>query len=244
MEHHLADMSFLQEPASSSSSQPIPILAPPPAPLNIVPSRARRQLAARLALHKQQADAAAQNSTENSNADDSQQNDGQWQSNPFIIADLDDSANSPDFPSAEFSSMDETEEPSSPTFHTGFTPPGSPSTNSSDEANSEPKETVRRKVRVPLEVDDDDDDDEMGEMVGPSSNSGMMDSDEEDEAIINESLGYSNFFAANRYGGFRRSYDGNGQSSFDEDEEDEDSSDGEDGLVEILVPGRKSSSST
>jgi SIT4-associating protein SAP185/190 len=235
-------MSFLQVPASSSTSQPIPILAPPPAPLNIVPSRARRQLAARLALHKQQADAAAQNSTEHSNTDDSNQHDGQWQSNPFIIADLeDDSSTSPELAAAEFSAMDETDQPSSPTFHTGFTPPGSPSTNSSDEAVGEPKETVRRKVRVPLEVDDDD---EMGEMVGPSSGEVLMDSDEEEEAIINESLGYSNFFGANRYGEFRRSYGRNGQSSFDDDDEDDDdSSDGEDGLVEILVPGRKSFSS-
>lgn len=236
-------MAFLQVPASSSTSQPIPILAPPPAPLNIVPSRARRQLAARLALHKQQADASAEGSKEPSGSEEAHENDVPWQSNPFIIADLeDDSTTSPDFPAAEFSAMDETIQPSSPTFHTGFTPPGSPSTNSSDEASAEPKETVRRKVRIPLEVDDDDDDDEMGEMVGPSAGSGLMDSDEEEEAIINESLGYSNLFGANRYGGFNRSYGRNGQSSFDDDE-DNDSSDGEDGLVEILVPGRKSFSS-
>ena len=45
------------------SDTPIPLIPPPPAPLNIPPSRARRQLAARLALHKQQAEeAAARNS--------------------------------------------------------------------------------------------------------------------------------------------------------------------------------------
>lgn len=244
---NLAESGSENASTSSSSSQPIPILAPPPAPLNIVPSRARRQLAARLALHKQQADAAAQDPTDHSSADDSHQNDGQWQSNPFIIADLeDDRSSSPELPSAEFSAMEESERPSSPTFHTGFTPPGSPSTNSSDEAAGEPKETVRRKVRVPLEVEDDDDDDEMGELVGPSSGSGLLDSDEEEEAIINESLGYANFFGGNRYGGFRRSYGRNGQSSFDDDDDDDDddSSDGEDGLVEILVPGRKSFSSS
>ncbi|PCH00523.1 SIT4 phosphatase-associated protein family [Penicillium occitanis (nom. inval.)] len=238
---NLAESGIENEPASSSTSQPIPILAPPPAPLNIVPSRARRQLAARLALHKQQADAAAENSNDQSNADESHHN-GQWQSNPFIIADLEDDTH--ELGSAEFSAMDESDQPSSPTFHTGFTPPGSPSTNSSDDTSGDPRETVRRKVRIPLEVEDDDDD-EMGEMVGPGSGSGsgMMDSDEEEEAIINESLGYSNLFGAGRYGGFSRAYGRSGQSSFDDDDDDNDSSDGEDGLVEILVPGRKSFSS-
>jgi SIT4-associating protein SAP185/190 len=94
-------------------------------------------------------------------------------------------------------------------------------------------ETVRRKVRVPLEVDDDDD--EYGEFRSAE----MRDSDEEEEAIINESLGYSNFFGPSRYGGYNRPY---GRDGF-EDDEGNDSSDGEDGLVEILVPGRKSTSS-
>ncbi|KAH8697651.1 hypothetical protein BGW36DRAFT_359433 [Talaromyces proteolyticus] len=217
------------------ANMPIPILAPPPAPLNIVPSRARRQLAARLALHKQQADAAAQNAGDSSSTADVHANDEQWQSNPFIIAGLeDDPAASPGAPSAEFSAMGQDDNnPPSPTFHTGFTPPGSPSTNSSDEAAGEVNETVRRKVRVPLEVDDDDDE------YGDFRSAGMRDSDEEEEAIINESLGYSNFFEPSRYGGFNRSYS---RDAFD-DNDGNDSSDGEDGLVEILVPGRKSSSS-
>lgn len=235
----------MQEFASSSASQPIPILAPPPAPLNIVPSRARRQLAARLALHKKQADSATDTFNDpSSNEGEVHHNDDHWQSNPFIIAGLED--DSQEMGSSEFSAMDEEDHPTSPTFHTGFTPPGSPSTNSSDDAGGDPQETIRRKVRVPLEVDDDDD--EMGEIVGPGSGSGsggILDSDEEEEAIINESLGYSNFFGSSRYGGFSRAYGRKGQSSFDEeDDEDNDSSDGEDGLVEILVPGRSKSFSS
>lgn len=84
----------------------------------------------------------------------------------------------------------------------------------------------------------------MGEMVGPSLSvgSGMMDSDEEDEAIINESLGYSNLFSVGKYKGYHGSHALG--SNFD-DEDQNDSSDGEDdGLVEILVPGRKSSTSS
>lgn len=174
--------------------------------------------------------------------------DDQWQSNPFVIAGLEDDTNSsPAFPSNDFPSIDRDEPLSSPTFpRTGFTPPGSPSTNSSDEVVDGSTEAVRRKVRIPLEVDDDDD--EMGEMVAPSSGADLMDSDEEEEAIINESLGYASFFGPSRYGGFSRSYskDERGRSIFDDDgDEHNDSSDGEDdGLVEILVPRRKSSGST
>jgi SIT4-associating protein SAP185/190 len=218
-----------------------------------VPSRARRQLAARLALHKQQV-AEGVNQGDNSSSDSEinstgsgHDGDDHWQSNPFVIAGLEDeSTSSPAFPSAEFSSIGRDNTLSSPTFpHTGFTPPGSPSTTSSEDAPDDATEAVRRKVRVPLEVDDDDD--EMGEMVGPGTRSDMIDSDEEEEAIINESLGYSSFFGPGRYGGFGRSYakDASGHSMFDDDADDNDSSDGEDdGLVEILVPGRKSSTST
>jgi SIT4-associating protein SAP185/190 len=96
-------------------------------------------------------------------------------------------------------------------------------------------EGQRRTERVPLEIDEDEDD--MGEMVGPSLGSGMMDSDDEDEAIMNESLGYPDL-GPGRYKSFRQSRIGG--SPFGDDDQN-DSSDGEDdGLVEILVPGRKS----
>ncbi|KAJ5595269.1 uncharacterized protein N7459_001477 [Penicillium hispanicum] len=230
-----ADQGDSENVTSSSSSQPIPILPPPPAPLSLGPSRARRQLAARLAAQKQQ-------TTENADAEedkiDRDDRDSQWSTNPFVIAGIDDDAEGGDsaFPNSDFGAN--AEQTFSPTFPTsGFSPPDSPSTNSSDEDRDGHTESVRRPVRVPLEVEEDDD--EMGEMVGPST-TGMIDSDEEDEAIINESLGYSNFPAPSRYSGFRRS---RAVSSHFDDEQN-DSSDGEDdGLVEILVPGRKSSTS-
>lgn len=155
-----------------------------------------------------------------------------------MIAGLEDDNNEEQgaaFPSADFK-----DEPfSSPTFPDArFSPPDSLSTNSSDDDRVE---GTRRNDRAPLEVDDDD---EMGEMVGPSVGSTMMmDSDEEDEAIINESIGYPNVGAANRYKNFQRSRIG--ASPFGDEEEQNDSSDGEDeGLVEILVPGRKNSTSS
>lgn len=202
------------------------------------PSRARRQLAARLAAQKQAAENGENEGGNKEQGNDSNENSNSQWSNPFVIAGLDDDGNNEEqgaaFPSADFK-----DEPfSSPTFPDAhFSPPDSLSTNSSDDDRFE---GTRRNDRAPLEVEDDDD--EMGEMVGPSVGASMMtDSDEEDEAIINESLGYPNL-GANRYKDFRQSRIGT--SPFGSDEQN-DSSDGEDeGLVEILVPGGKSSTSS
>lgn len=221
--------------STSSASQPIPILPPPPAPLSLGPSRARRQLAARLAAQKQQSSENGEGQGEERERIEDRESD--WPSNPFVIAGVDDDAEGANsaFPNSDFGSNTK----HSPTFpESGFSPPDSLSTNSSDDENDGRAESVRRQVRVPLEVEDEDDD-EMGEMVGPSS-IGMMDSDDEDEAIINESLGYSNLSGPGRYNNFRRAR----AVSSHYEEEQNDSSDGEDdGLVEILVPGRKSSTS-
>ena len=63
----------------------------------------------------------------------------------------------------------------------------------------------------------------------------MMDSDEEEDAILNESLGYPEL-GPGQYKSFRSSR--LGHSPFGDDQND--SSEGEDeGLVEILVPGKK-----
>ncbi|OQU97800.1 hypothetical protein CLAIMM_03685 [Cladophialophora immunda] len=55
---------------AENSDQPIPLLPPPPAPLNIEPSRARRRLADRLARHKQEAEQEVAASEFGSEADD------------------------------------------------------------------------------------------------------------------------------------------------------------------------------
>ncbi|KAJ5727714.1 SIT4 phosphatase-associated protein family [Penicillium malachiteum] len=225
--------------STSSASQPIPILPPPPAPLSTGPSRARRQLAARLAAQKQMAaeNVGAEGEIEKSH--EAENRESQWLSNPFVIAGIDDDAEGGNsaFPNSDFGSN--TDAAFAAGFHEGgFSPPDSLS-NSSDEDGDGHTESMRRRDRVPLEVDEDDDDD-MGEMVAPSMG-GMIDSDDEDDAIINESLGYSNLPAPSRFAGFRRP---RAVSSHFDDEQDDDSSGGEDdGLVEILVPGRKSSTS-
>ncbi|KAJ5899672.1 SIT4 phosphatase-associated protein family [Penicillium taxi] len=226
----IADSGDSENTSSISGSQPIPILPPPPAPLSTGPSRARRQLAARLAAQKQ--------ANEDVGPEDDEDK-ADWSSNPFIIAGIDDDAEGNSaFPDSDFGTPADAD--FSPTFPetAGFSPPDDCLSNSFDEDGNGHAESMRRSVRVPLEVEEDDDD-EMGEMVGPTA-AGMIDSDEEDEAIINESLGYSNFPGPSRYSGFRRSQSEG--SHFDDDQND--SSDGEDdGLVEILVPGRKSSTS-
>jgi SIT4-associating protein SAP185/190 len=158
------------------------------------------------------------------------------------------------FPSYQFPLDNEVS--SSPPFpRSSFTPPGSSSSNSSNDGDS--NETIRRNVRLPLEIDDIDDDDDMGEMVAPSAESnsfsdsdddfggGQNNSKEYDHTSFGKSLGYPQFFG----GGFGRrnqfDVDEGHSSSLHESGADErtDSSDGEDdGLVEILVPGRKTTS--
>lgn len=207
-------------------------MPPPPAPLSTGPSRARRQLAARLAAQKQ----AAEN-PEGEESGQIEENDPQWSTNPFVIAGIDDDTEGGGsaFPNTDFGGAGDTT--FSPFPESGFSPPDSLSSNSSEGDGEGQGESLRTRVRVPLEVEDDDD--EMGEMVGPSA-TGLIDSDEEEEAIINESLGYSNLTGPNRYSGLRRS----GDPSAHAEDEANDSSDGEDdGLVEIQVPGRKSSTS-
>ncbi|KAJ6106836.1 SIT4 phosphatase-associated protein family [Penicillium capsulatum] len=225
-----ADQDDSENVSTSATSQPIPILPPPPAPLSLGPSRARRQLAARLAAQKQQAAENAENDEEEGRAEGDQ-----WPTNPFVIAGVDDDGEGNSaFPNSDFPSNPN--QNFSPTFPESEFSPSDSLSNSSDE-DGDHAGTTRRRPRMPLEVEEDDD--EMGEMVGPSA-TGAFDSDEEDEAIINESLGYSNLPAPSRYSGFRRSRAVSGNF----EDEQNDSSDGEDdGLVEILVPGRKSSTS-
>ncbi|KAL4921691.1 SIT4 phosphatase-associated protein-domain-containing protein [Aspergillus aurantiobrunneus] len=220
-DRHIAEPTA-ESGTENASSQPIPIIAPPPAPLSLGPSRARRQLAVRLAAQKQ----AAENAESGENGNETQTStEFRWPSDNFADQGLNDDGrgnNSSEFPPGDVAS---------PTFPSEFSPSDSFS-GSSDEGDDFGG-SRRRKERVPLEVDDDDD---MGEMVGPSMDSNMLDSDEEEEAILNESLGYPEL-GPGQYKSFRSSRMGN--PSFGDDQND--SSEGEDeGLVEILVPGKKS----
>jgi SIT4-associating protein SAP185/190 len=130
---------------------------------------------------------------------------------------------------------------SPPTFHhSGFARSNSYSSNSSEEDGDESIEAVRRKVRLPLEIDDEEPD-EIGDMAGPGAGLASAYSDDEDEALVGESLGYSSFFGAAGYAGAHGSGIIGGDDLLLEPDGRTDSSDGEedDGLVEILVPSRR-----
>ncbi|KAK2797119.1 hypothetical protein FQN50_009310 [Emmonsiellopsis sp. PD_5] len=246
----------------SNSDQPIPLLPPPPAPLNIPPSRARRQLAARLALQKQQAAEAASASqsadgNQKQNATSSGSGSGLSTNETFGLSSVSDPFGSPAHETEAAASTSSGSRifippyipirrgpspppPSIPDFHQGSL---EYSSNSSDEGGEESAEAVQRKFRLPLEVDDEDPDD-MGDIIGPNNEivSAYSD-DDEDETLVGEPIGYSHFFDSTRYGsssGIGRRSGGGGDLLF-ESEDRHDSSDGEedDGLVEILVPGRK-----
>lgn len=123
---------------------------------------------------------------------------------------------------------------SPPSFLTSFHEPSGYSSSSSDDG--EAIESVRSKTRVPLDMyDDDDDDEDIGDMIGPTSSYSDND-DDDDETIIREALGYSTFLAPG-------TLPGDGSSGMLDSTERNDSSDGEDeGLVEILVPGKRAPS--
>jgi len=72
--------------ATSSDLDPPSVPPPPPPPLNITPSRARRQLAARLALHKH-------NAENNENGNKQEEVEHQKNLNPFATEEDDDSDN-------------------------------------------------------------------------------------------------------------------------------------------------------
>ncbi|KAK2736606.1 hypothetical protein FQN57_000723 [Myotisia sp. PD_48] len=220
-------------------SQPIPIHLPN-APLSMGPSRARRQLAVRLALQKQQAaESEAEKTTISGSHDGSVvPNNPATTKSPASPTENDDpEQNGSGRPildsSIEHSGTGYRTQP--PSFFSSFQSTSGYSSSSSDEDGGDPVESVERKFRLPVDVfDDDDDDDETTDMVGPSTS---YSDDDDDETIIREALGYSSFFSSDRsLGDPISSHDGD----FIPDSEHQENSDGEDdGFVEILVPGRR-----
>ncbi|KAL2365819.1 hypothetical protein RJZ56_001274 [Blastomyces dermatitidis] len=248
--------------SSHATSQPIPMLSPP-APLNIPPSRARLQLAARLAAQKERAEAAISSP---SSGDISKQteapsssNSGQSVNYGFGLQSILDSFGShaqrnEGFDSSAVGNTSPYDPFTSPfaTYGGPSSPPSSLSnfpqvhsysSNSSDDGDDpSTEEAVQRKVRLPLEVDDEDAD-EMGDIIGPNAELVSAYSDEEDETLVGEPLAYSNFFGSVPFGSSASGsrFRGAGVDILHGSEDRHDSSDGEedDGLVEILVPGRK-----
>ncbi|KIV98046.1 hypothetical protein PV10_01738 [Exophiala mesophila] len=237
--------------ASENSDQPVPLLPPPPAPLNIEPSRARRRLADRLARRKQQdADAGSTTAEFGSEADDPfaafGNRDGQDASDPFSLDEEEQ-----DITSFGKRSNVQSSSQSSNDHHAFSVSRGLASLFSSgsgrghsnnddldeslDDSSSEgsgsdmdpenpPLEARRSLERRPLDVDDDE---EMGEMVGPTEDSSNSSDEEVLSPMEREKLGAPfGMSDADEQGS-----EFSGQADNDDDDDDD-----SDQLVEIAMP--------
>ncbi|KAJ9607355.1 sporulation-induced protein [Cladophialophora chaetospira] len=189
--------------AVENSDQPIPLLPPPPAPLNIEPSRARRRLADRLARHKQEAEQEVAAAEFGSEADDpfaalgnNDDNDG---GDPFSLDEEEQDITTFGKRSNANSSSQNAGNHHSFSVSRGLTSLFSPTSathgqsshddfdGSLDDSSSEgsgsdidseapPLEARRSLERRPLEVFEDE---EMGDMVAPTEEVESNSSDEE-----------------------------------------------------------------
>ncbi|OAL33672.1 hypothetical protein AYO20_07010 [Fonsecaea nubica] len=240
--------------SSESSDQPIPLLPPPPAPLNIEPSRARRRLADRLARHKQEAEQEVAASEFGSEADDPFAALGNGDDNdsgdPFSLDEEEQdittfgkrsninsfNTNTSDHHSFSVSrgltslfSSAPSREMHGQTSHDDFD--GSLDDSSSDGSGSDidsgnpPLEARTSLERRPLEVFEDE---EMGEMVAPSEE---VESNSSDEEVLSplEREKLENAYGMNDDPDEQAS-EFAGQADHDDDDDDEDH------LVEIAIP--------
>lgn len=238
--------------SSDPSDQPMPLIPPPPAPLNIEPSRARRRLADRLALHKAQQEQEAQEAAASELG---------LEDDPFAaLGDNDEQDNDDTF------SLDEEEQditsfgkrrnvqanihPNniandssgyaiSRGINNLFSSDGQQKKNyladsleddsSSESGSDEGEENTAVEARTslerrPLDIDDDDDE-EMGEMVGPSDEANSSD-EEPLTALERQKLGFDRG---------KDDDDDEPVSEFDGQADD----DHEDDVVEIPMPKSK-----
>lgn len=186
--------------SGDASDQPMPLIPPPPAPLNIEPSRARRRLADRLAMHKAQQEQEAQEAaaSELGLEDDPfaalGDNDDQDNDDPFSLDEEEqditsfgkrrniDSSTSGADPSGFVTSRGINNLFSSDRSRKkDYLRDALDDDSSSDSGSEEAQETTAVEARTslerrPLDIDDDDDDDEeMGEMVGPNDEANSSD---------------------------------------------------------------------
>lgn len=179
--------------ATTADDQPVPLLPPPPAPLNIEPSRARRRLADRLAMHKAQQEEEAREAaaTEFGMEDDPfaalGDNDDDGNDDPFSLdeeeQDITAFGRRPVAPSqANHNSSYSTSRGINNLFgsdnksymHGSLEDESSSDSDSSDEAETTAVEARTSLERRPLDIGDDDDE-EMGEMVAPSDEANSSD---------------------------------------------------------------------
>ena len=248
------------------TDQPVPLIPPPPPPLNIAPSRARRRLADRLALHKQQAtqEASASGIDPNDPFASLGDNDDQDATDPFTLdEDEQDITASGNRNKSSFPSGSSNENSAGFSVSRGLTSlfstrrdenfgpddfdkslensSSSDEGSGSDTENAEhpPLESRRSLERQPLDIDDDE---EMGEMVGPEGGNGDRRSNSSDEEELSEAekeklRGSS--FGSNTSGGRPSHLDDESEgkdAEFQDEEEEEEEEEEGDELVEIAMP--------
>lgn len=227
--------------APTESDQPMPLIPPPPAPLNIEPSRARRRLADRLAMHKARQEQEPQEAaaTEFGMEDDPfaalGDDDDNGNDDPFSLdeeeqditafgrrpgASSQSGSNSNSYTTSRginslFSSDNKSH------MHGSLGDESSSDSNSSDEAETTAVEARTSLERKPLDIGDDDDE-EMGEMVAPGDEANSSD----EETLTREER--------RQIGLDRRTDDDDIVSEFD-GQADEDHDD----VVEIPMPKHK-----
>ncbi|RMZ85120.1 hypothetical protein DV738_g387, partial [Chaetothyriales sp. CBS 135597] len=253
------DIEFVEEPAADTdrfqAGQQIPWIPPPPAPLNLEPSRARRRLADRLARHRrEQLDRAEEESATEFGAGTNDpfaslgDHDRGYEQDPFSLDEEEqditlfgqrDAANraSPaenrsTFSvgrglSSLFSPASRAGKQQSDGFDDSLDDTSSSESSGSDDPENPPLEARTSLERRPLDIDDDDD--EMGEMVAPTEQ-GTSSSDEE-VLTETEKKRLSGAFGASAADDHGSEFDGQG----DEDRDDED----DEALVEIAMPAPK-----
>ncbi|KAL1959304.1 hypothetical protein VTO42DRAFT_2491 [Malbranchea cinnamomea] len=193
--------------SDNSANEPIPILSAPPA-ISSGPSRARRQLAARLAQKE------ASGATNVGPGDSLQRQQRHSDSNQFTEPDV------------EYSSPP-SYLPPVPEISAGYL-------SSSSSSDGDGPEVGRPSTRRGVDIDEFDDD--MGDMVAPTAGiaTAYDDDEDSDDGLITEPLGYSSLLGSSYYPGDPTT------SGLHESEDHIDSSDEDedDGLVEIVVPGK------
>ncbi|KAK5209370.1 sporulation-induced protein [Exophiala xenobiotica] len=220
---------------TENSDQPVPLLPPPPAPLNIEPSRARRRLADRLARHKQEQEAEQEVAASEfgSEADDPFAALGnEEERDPFSLDEEEQDITTFGKRKAERSNHDFSVSrgltslfaPHRESSHDDFNGSlGDSSSDTGSDADPEhpPLEARTSFERRPLEVFEDE---EMGEMVAPTEEGNSS-----DEEVLSAT-------EKKKLGGAFGMSDPDEQASEFAGQDDQDDDDDGDQLVEIAMP--------
>ena len=234
-----------------SSDQPVPLIPPPPAPLNIEPSRARRRLADRLARHKQQVEEESEPAASEFGAEDDPfaalgDNDDQDNGDPFSLDEEEQdittfgkrgNANPSNDQTSDhhtfsvsrgltslFSSGPGRQKQKQSSFGDGIDDSSSSGSGSDNDAENPPLEAVRSQERKPLDVDDDE---EMGEMVAPTEEEASGSNSSDEEVLSPSEKERINSVFGHASPGEHSEFDG---------QDDADNDDDSDQMVEIAMP--------